>query len=315
MSGIDEVLDIVISEWDSLCIRHYFIYKNDPDYKLYMASMGNGENSISAENYEYIVKGAQKLVSTDSHILDYKEADDRIDAVYSWENAVTEVTPVKNVVSQIATDEVSKLENDNYSKLDFHVTVVEKDMERVVFFKKVFPASIVKMKGAVLFQGSSFVRPKKDYFRIPKGFDFFVYKGVLYICNSDVFEKSFAITTYLMNSIKEHSKYLVEKGYLSKESENTVNDCCEESERIRKNYTRTIQSVKFKEEKYTKNQIMNEAKKNSNFKNKFKFSSKNGSIIVDNKEDLKVFIDFLNDDILTSGLGDTYKTKVKDRLP
>lgn len=314
MSTLERILEIVNLDWKELCVRHYFTYKNDISYELHKISMGNEEDSISHENYQHIVSLANKLINDEKKsILDYKEADDRVSSIYTWEKANLEVPPIKKIIPQVFSDQTKDVKRGNYSNFDFHITVVDNEDATIIFFKKVHPASIVKPKGAVIFKDKSFVRPKKPYFRVPKGFDFFVYKGTLYINNSEIFEKAFAITDYLMSSVQNHIDHLVAQGFLSRDSQIIVKDFCQNLEKFRKSFTRSIVLMRYKESKYSKDIILNEAVTNPNYKDIFKFDS-NGAIQVNNKEEFKTFLSFLNDDILKNGLGDEYEVLAKNRI-
>lgn len=291
MKSFDEIKKSLTEIFsDGMNCRLYFGVDIESDRRYYLADL---DDPTTKEICEYYVKNLKDYLEEEISTLRLSELDARSDVLvfYDLEQQPSEFKKI---------DEISKgkiVEKFNFSKLDFSniksLTVeIASTKNKVVFYKKFYPISLVKRDQVLLYKKESrLTMIGEDVIKITPGFELMLLDNEFFINDFSKFEKNFGfddIANKIRNEVVTsiHSKDLVidKKNYLSTLSIPRKDVIRAKQSRVLNLNVEIIVSFALERQ------------------GKIGLKVENGKLILNSKESIKKLFRLLNDDYLKSEL-------------
>jgi hypothetical protein len=295
----------------------YFILKDNNEMKVRLADIEH--RFLRDLKDQYLSTIREMIINTnntdvnDLQVLNISTADDRKNVIYEYdlEDKPKELSVINEILLNGEQENFSS--SDNIDNLFAYVITIGNNSDKLAIYRKHFPISkFSAQRNFLLFQSNQrFIRMENDMIRLDHKFDVISIKGILFVNNLKLLEKSFGFHDIIKRKAEENIKKI--------EFENIIEDSnslLQEIDNI--SFARKI--VKNSSNSpvlgiVPANSIIEFTKNHPHLRGKLKYSIDGSKIKLDTKVSKELFLKLLSDNFLQSELTKAYyESLAKDNL-
>lgn len=264
-----------------------------------------------------IIKNKFSTYDEDDEVLKLSSADERKNGLYYYdlEEVPQEMKLLNNISKLNDSVKTFNFSEDMLESISAFIIVIGNAEERIAMYKQQYPVSLLKRDRYMFTPIPHQNRLKKfnqDILRIDFNFQFFLWKGKIYISDVDKMEKVCSVRNIIVNEAKKSIRAIEDMEIL--DNVEVLLDELENTGFARK-LTRVYKDSKVIGHVDNKN-IIAFVQSHAYFQNNpLKMNSTGDKFLLDTKKSKNIFVKLLNDDLLTSELTDNdYEALAKNTV-
>ena len=291
-------------------ITMYAIIKKQDEEIVKKINIADEQGSIDNTNQE-LLNGFVETINSkfsnyddDNEIIKLSSADERKNGLYYYDlEDLPKEMEILIETSKPETDiETFNFKVDNLEDISAFVIVVGNAEDRIIMYKQQYPISLLKRDRYMLtpiLHENRLKRVEQDILRIDFNFQFFLWKGTIYISDIEKMERICSFHSIIVNEAQKSIQAIEKMDILD-----NVEVLFDELENI--TFARKLTRV-YKDSKVigkVKNAAIIEFVKHHSYfiKNPLKLNESEEKFLLDTKKSKNTFVKLLNDDLLTSEL-------------
>lgn len=253
----------------------------------------------------FISELQDKIIGTDSSVINFSEADERRNTIYQYDLELTEDMQIFNSVSNGEhIIPIFSFEDDGINNIAYFLIVIGTVEHQIVIYKKIAPVNIYKKNSGLFVRkiDNEFAKIEEDFLRIVPGIDLFMLNGALYIMNLAIIEKNFDIHNVIITSAQNQIDIIQQSDLVT-----NIDSLRDELSDI--SFARKLSRISEHSPVlgHIDNQhIVTFTRNHPILRNVIKFSEDGTKIKLTTKKSKRFFLKLLNDDYLTSNLTSIY---------
>ncbi len=256
------------------------------------------------DGFSEVIERKMSDYQEDEKILKLSSADERSNGLYYYdlENFPEEMKKMLEVSNSPEEIEMFNFREDSLDRIRAFIVVIGNVEDQIILYKQQYPVSLLKRDRYMLtpiLHENRLKKVEQDILRIDFNYQFFLWKGTVYISDIEKMEKICSFHEIIRNEAKKSIEVIEQMNIID-----DVESLTDELENV--SFARKLTKI-YKDSKVIgkidNRRIIEFTQSHSYFKsNPLKLNAEQDKFILDTKRSKNTFVKLLNDDLLTSEL-------------
>lgn len=256
------------------------------------------------DGFSEVIERKMSDYQEDEKILKLSSADERSNGLYYYdlENFPEEMKKMLEVSNSPEEIEMFNFREDSLDRIRAFIVVIGNVEDQIILYKQQYPVSLLKRDRYMLtpiLHENRLKKVEQDILRIDFNYQFFLWKGTVYISDIEKMEKICSFHEIIRNEAKTSIEVIEQMNIID-----DVESLTDELENV--SFARKLTKI-YKDSKVIgkidNRRIIEFTQSHSYFKsNPLKLNAEQDKFILDTKRSKNTFVKLLNDDLLTSEL-------------
>lgn len=256
------------------------------------------------DGFSEVIERKMSDYQEDEKILKLSSADERSNGLYYYdlENFPEEMKKMLEVSNSPEEIEMFNFREDSLDRIRAFIVVIGNVEDQIILYKQQYPVSLLKRDRYMLtpiLHENRLKKVEQDILRIDFNYQFFLWKGTVYISDIKKMEKICSFHEIIRNEAKKSIEVIEQMNIID-----DVESLTDELENV--SFARKLTKI-YKDSKVIgkidNRRIIEFTQSHSYFKsNPLKLNAEQDKFILDTKRSKNTFVKLLNDDLLTSEL-------------
>lgn len=256
------------------------------------------------DGFSEVIERKMSDYQEDEKILKLSSADERSNGLYYYdlENFPEEMKKMLEVSNSPEEIEMFNFREDSLDRIRAFIVVIGNVEDQIILYKQQYPVSLLKRDRYMLtpiLHENRLKKVEQDILRIDFNYQFFLWKGTVYISDIKKMEKICSFHEIIRNEAKKSIEVIEQMNIID-----DVESLTDELENV--SFARKLTKI-YKDSKVIgkidNRRIIEFTQSHSYFKsNPLKLNAEQDKFILETKRSKNTFVKLLNDDLLTSEL-------------